>query len=162
MTGLLAHGVGLALVLGHAGVNLLDNIGSDGGGKDGRDRMASSRRRAIFADDCDGRSGGHREVVGLCETCGLVRNLKLHKARSSWWKPNSMFWGWYAYLDSGVDGWRNWVMNWQDENYRRSPQINFLCGSGGLIDSFAWRCRLSASFNGPPFVLPTRLGCMTN
>jgi hypothetical protein len=104
VTGLLAHGVGLALVLSHAGVDLLDNIGSDGRGKDGRDRMGSSRRSTIFADDSDGRSGGHREVAGLCETCGLVRNRKLHKARLSWQKPKSVFWGWYAYLDSGVDG----------------------------------------------------------
>lgn len=67
MTGLFAHGIRLALVLGHAGMDLLDNVGSDGRGEDGGDRMGSSRRSAIFADDGDSWSRGHLEVAGLCQ-----------------------------------------------------------------------------------------------
>lgn len=56
VAGLLAHGIRLALVLRHAGMDLLDNVGSNGRGEDGGDGMGSSRRRTIFADDGDGRS----------------------------------------------------------------------------------------------------------
>ncbi len=61
MTCLLAHGIGLSLVLGHSGVDLLNDIRSNRGGEDGRHGVGSSRGSTIFADDGDGRSRGHRE-----------------------------------------------------------------------------------------------------
>lgn len=61
MTSLLAHGIGLALVLGHASVNLLDNVRSDRAAEDGGNGVGSSRGSAIFADDGDGRSRSHCE-----------------------------------------------------------------------------------------------------
>lgn len=61
MTGLLAHGVRLSLVLGHASVNLLDNVRSDRAGEDGGNGVGSSRGSTIFADDRDGRSRSHFE-----------------------------------------------------------------------------------------------------
>ena len=65
MTGLLAHGVGLALVLGHAGVNLLHDIRADRAGEDSRDGVGGPRGSTIFADDCDGRSRSHCDGWGL-------------------------------------------------------------------------------------------------
>lgn len=61
MTSLLAHSIGLSLVLGDTGVNMLDNIRSDRAGEDSGDGVGSSRRRTIFADDGDGRSRSHCE-----------------------------------------------------------------------------------------------------
>ena len=61
MTGLLAHGVGLALVLGHAGVHLLNDIGTDRAGEDGGNGVGGSGGSTIFADDGDGRSRSHCE-----------------------------------------------------------------------------------------------------
>lgn len=61
VTGLLAHGVRLALVLGHALVNLLDDVRSDRAGEDGGDGVGSPRGSTIFADDGDGRSRSHCE-----------------------------------------------------------------------------------------------------
>lgn len=61
MTGLLAHGVWLALVLGDTSVNLLDDIRSDRAGEDSRNGVGSSRGSTIFADDRDGRSRSHCE-----------------------------------------------------------------------------------------------------
>lgn len=59
MTGLLADGVRLALVLGHAGVNRLDDIRADRGREDGRDGVGSSRRSTVLADDGNGRTRRH-------------------------------------------------------------------------------------------------------
>ena len=59
MTGLLAHGIGLSLVLGNSGVDLLDNVGTDGGGEDGGERVGGSGGSTILSDDGDGRSGRH-------------------------------------------------------------------------------------------------------
>lgn len=56
MTGLLAHGIGLSLVLCNSGVDLLNDIGSYGGGEDGRNGMGSSRGSTILTDDGDSRS----------------------------------------------------------------------------------------------------------
>lgn len=61
VTGLLAHGVGLALVLGHALVDILDDIGTDGGGEDGGHRVGGLGGLAIGTQNRDGRSGGHCE-----------------------------------------------------------------------------------------------------
>lgn len=61
MTSLLAHGIGLSLVLGHTGVNLLDNVRSDRAGEDGGNGVGSSSGSTIFADDGDGRSRSHCE-----------------------------------------------------------------------------------------------------
>lgn len=59
MTSLLADGIRLALVLGHASVNLLHDIRSDRAGEDGRNGVGSSRGSTILSDDRNGRSGGH-------------------------------------------------------------------------------------------------------
>lgn len=59
MTGLLADGVRLALVLGHALVNLLDDIGTDRAQEDGRQSVSVAGGLAILADDGDGRSRSH-------------------------------------------------------------------------------------------------------
>lgn len=64
MTSLLAHSIRLALVLGHASVNLLHDIRSDRAGEDGRDGVGSSRGSTIFADDRDGRSRSHCDGLG--------------------------------------------------------------------------------------------------
>ena len=59
MTGLLANGVRLSLVLRNTGMDMLDNIRSDRAQEDGRNGVGSSRGSTIFADDGDGRSRGH-------------------------------------------------------------------------------------------------------
>ena len=59
MTGLLANGIRLPLVLGHSGVNLLDDIRADGAQEYGRVRVRRTGGSAIGADDRDGRSGSH-------------------------------------------------------------------------------------------------------
>ena len=64
VSGLLAHGVRLTLVLGHSSVNLLDDIRSDRTGEDSGNGMGSSSGSTIFADDGNGRSGSHCEGLG--------------------------------------------------------------------------------------------------
>ena len=59
MTGLLADGVRLALVLGHAGVDVLHDIRADRGREDLGEDLGGTGGLAIGADDGDGRSGGH-------------------------------------------------------------------------------------------------------
>ena len=59
MASLLADGVGLSLVLGHSGVDVLDDIGPDGGAEDLGEDLSGTGGLAIGADDGDGRSGGH-------------------------------------------------------------------------------------------------------
>lgn len=59
VTGLLAHGVRLALVLSHALVDILDDIGTDGGREDGGDGVGGLGGLAIGTHDRDGWSGGH-------------------------------------------------------------------------------------------------------
>lgn len=84
MTGLLAHGVWLPLVLCHAGVDrpglpsairylqfepifdILDNIRTDGGEEDAGQRGGLARALAICADDADGRPGSHFCCVIWC------------------------------------------------------------------------------------------------
>ena len=56
---LLADGVRLTLVLGHALVNLLDDIRADGAQEHLGDGVSRAGGRAIGAQDGDGRSGGH-------------------------------------------------------------------------------------------------------
>jgi hypothetical protein len=68
VTGLLADSVWLALVLGHSGVNLLDDIRSDRAGEDGGHGVGVARGLAAGTNDGDGRSRGH-----LC--CGLVSDF---------------------------------------------------------------------------------------
>ena len=59
MTSLLAYGVRLAFVLGHASMNLLNDIWSDRARKDGGHGVRRPGGLAIFADDRDGRSRSH-------------------------------------------------------------------------------------------------------
>lgn len=85
VTSLLAHGVWLALVLGHTGVDgpalplvfppsslctyrkvlggggVLDNVRADGGLEDIWERVGVLRRSTVGANDGHGRSGGHCE-----------------------------------------------------------------------------------------------------
>ena len=63
MASLLAHSVGLALVLGHAGVDLLDDIETDRAGEDSRQGVRALAGLAIAANDGDGRSGRHFEML---------------------------------------------------------------------------------------------------
>lgn len=63
MTGLLAHGVRLALVLGHASVHLLNDIGTDRAREDGGNGVGSSGGSTILADDGNGRSRRHGELI---------------------------------------------------------------------------------------------------
>jgi len=58
MTGLLAHGIWLPLVLGHAGVNLLDDIRTNRSLENARKGSSISAGSAISSVDSDGRSGG--------------------------------------------------------------------------------------------------------
>ena len=59
VTGLLADGVRLTLVLGHAGVHLVDDIRADRGTEDLGEGYSGAAGRAIGADDGDGGSRGH-------------------------------------------------------------------------------------------------------
>lgn len=70
VTSLLADGVRLALVLGHAGVNLLDDIRADRAQEHSRDGVGVAGGSAIGADDGDGRTGGHciEIKVGIYES----------------------------------------------------------------------------------------------
>ncbi len=65
MTGLLTDGVRLALVLGHAGVDVLDDIRADRGREDLGEDLGGTGGLAIGADNRDGRSGGHRVQGGV-------------------------------------------------------------------------------------------------
>lgn len=67
MTSLGADGVRLPLVLGHAGVHLLDNIGADRAGEDLGHGVRVAAGATALADDADGRPRGHR--------FGIRRNL---------------------------------------------------------------------------------------
>jgi hypothetical protein len=58
-TSLLAHGVRLSLVLRHTGVNLLDDIRTDGRSEDSRQGQSSPAGLAISRGDSDGRAGRH-------------------------------------------------------------------------------------------------------
>lgn len=59
VTGLLADGVRLPLVLGHSGVDVLDDVGTDGGAEDLGKDLSGAGGLAIGADDGYGRSRGH-------------------------------------------------------------------------------------------------------
>lgn len=59
VAGLLADGVRLPLVLGHAGVDVLDDIRADRGAEDLGEDLSGAGGLAIGADNGDGRSGGH-------------------------------------------------------------------------------------------------------
>lgn len=72
MTGLLAHGIGLALVLGDSLVHLLDDIRTDGGGEDGREGVGGLSGLAIGTQDRDGRSGCHFAQESACFNRGNV------------------------------------------------------------------------------------------
>jgi len=93
VTSLLAHSVGLTLVLRQSSVNLLDDIGSDRAVEDGGDDMGLARRATIFADDADGRSGGHRFGISFPSMKSLLKlNLQLEmgnliELRSQDWNP---------------------------------------------------------------------------
>lgn len=69
VTGLLAHGIGLALVLGDSLVHLLDDIRTNGGGEDGREGVGGLSGLAIGTQDRDGRSGCH-----FCPRIGLLQS----------------------------------------------------------------------------------------
>lgn len=56
MTSLLAHGIWLPLVLGHSGVDLLDDIRTDGGLENGREGGRAPAGSAIGAVNADGRT----------------------------------------------------------------------------------------------------------
>jgi len=58
-TSLLAHGVGLALVLGHTDVNLLDNIRADRSREHGGQGVGGPGGLALSRGDRDSRAGGH-------------------------------------------------------------------------------------------------------
>jgi hypothetical protein len=58
VTSLHGDSVGLSLVLGHSGVDRLDNVGTDGGLEDGGERGGLAGLLAIGTEDRDGRSGG--------------------------------------------------------------------------------------------------------
>lgn len=66
VTGLLAHCIGLALVLGDSLVNLLDDIRTDGGSEDGRVGVGGLSGLAIGTQDRDGRTGCHFAQESAC------------------------------------------------------------------------------------------------
>lgn len=59
MASLGADGVRLPLVLGHAGVDLLDDIRADGAGEDLGHGVRVAAGATALADDADGRPLGH-------------------------------------------------------------------------------------------------------
>ncbi len=78
MTGLLADGVRLPLVLGHAGVDVLDDIRADGGAEDLGEDLGGTGGLAIGADNGDSRSGGHL-VQCWDKSRGWWKRLKVSK-----------------------------------------------------------------------------------
>jgi hypothetical protein len=68
-----ADGIRLSLVLGHSGVDFLDDIRSNWAQENGGHGVGSSRRSTIFADDGDGRSRSH-----CIEDLNLKRNREIH------------------------------------------------------------------------------------
>lgn len=66
VTGLLAHGIGLALVLGDSLVHLLDDIRTDGSSEDGREGVGGLSGLAIGTQDRDGRTGCHFAKESAC------------------------------------------------------------------------------------------------
>jgi len=66
VTGLLAHGIGLALVLGNSLVHLLDDIRTDGGSEDGREGVGGLSGLAIGTQDRNGRTGCHFAQESAC------------------------------------------------------------------------------------------------
>lgn len=71
VTSLLADGVRLPLVLGHAGVDVLDDIRADGGAEDLGEDLSGAGGLAIGADDGNCGTGGH-----LVRVSGQVRRLQ--------------------------------------------------------------------------------------
>ena len=57
MTGLLGDGVGLSLVLGQTSVDRLNDVGTDGGLEDSRERGGVAAGLSVGADDRNSRSG---------------------------------------------------------------------------------------------------------
>lgn len=72
MSGLLADGIGLSLVLGHSGVDLLNDIRADRAQEDGRVGVSRTGGSAIGADDRDGRSGSHYSPGFVSRYRGLM------------------------------------------------------------------------------------------
>lgn len=76
MTGLLADGVRLPLVLVHASVDMLDDIWADRGAEDLGENLGGAGGLAIGADNGDGRSGGHLVLVSG-QVCRLQQRSKV-------------------------------------------------------------------------------------
>lgn len=62
MTSLLTHGIWLPLVLGHPGVNLLDDIRTDWGLENGWEGGRAPARSAIGAVDADGGASSLKSI----------------------------------------------------------------------------------------------------
>ena len=71
MTSLLAHSIGLTLVLGHSGVDALNEIGADRREEYSRHGMAISRGSTIATKDRDGGSARHVEDWRDCKITGF-------------------------------------------------------------------------------------------
>lgn len=73
MTGLLADGVRLAFVLGHASVDVFHDIRADRGREDLGEDLGRTGGLAIGANDANGRSGGHCIDGRRVCVCGPTR-----------------------------------------------------------------------------------------
>lgn len=65
MTSLLTHGIRLPLILGHSGVDLLDDIRTDGGLENGREGSCGPTGSAIGAVDADGGASSLKGISAL-------------------------------------------------------------------------------------------------
>lgn len=84
MTSLLAHAVRLALVLGHAGVDRLDNVRADG-------RLEDIRKgEGVLAGGAIGAVNGNDGSAGHFVAVWLVVDDDCLFARSQRWRPNAV------------------------------------------------------------------------
>lgn len=65
MTSLLTHGIWLPLILGHSGVDLLDDIRTDGGLENGGEGGRGPAGSAIGAVDADGGASSLKSISAL-------------------------------------------------------------------------------------------------
>lgn len=92
VAGLLADSVRLPLVLGHARVDVLDDVGTDGRAEDLRKDFGGAGGLAIGADDGHGRAGGHLVQMLRHRLSVSRRELRISGSRELhrlWWRRKS-------------------------------------------------------------------------
>jgi hypothetical protein len=96
VTSLLADGVRLPLVLGHAGVDVLDDIRADGGAEDLGEDLSGAGGLAIGADDGNCGTGGHLVRVSG-QVLSAAKEAKVSD-RNSWFVPST----WHVAVEASI------------------------------------------------------------